>query len=125
MDAGPVVAVMKRWSAIVALLLLSGCISAPPDADLQYIKQARSLAAEWALVNEQANDGRLIAPYVAAMHQWLRDGIETASTSLTQPDSAYGDEIRALLNEPANAPPTELRAHVERLKHIEDQLESA
>ncbi|HEX6741006.1 MAG TPA: hypothetical protein VF079_04330 [Sphingomicrobium sp.] len=115
---------MKRWFAIV-LVLLSGCVSAPPEADLQYVKQARSLAAEWALINEQAAEGRLIPPYVATMREWLRDGLETASKSLTDPDSAYGGEIHALLNEPPNAAPGELRAHVERLKHIEDQLESA
>jgi hypothetical protein len=114
-----------RAKPLFLLLLLGGCVSAPPQADLQYVKQARSLAAEWALLNEQAAEGRLIPPYVAAMREWLRDGLETTSTSLTEPDSAYGGEIRALLDEPANAAPVELRAHVERLKQIEDELESA
>jgi hypothetical protein len=110
---------------MIVLVLLAGCVSAPPDADLQYVKQARSLAAEWALLNEQASQGRLIPPYVAAMRRWLRDGLETASSSLSEPDSAYGGEIRALLDEPPNAAPGELRGHVQRLKQIEDELESA
>ena len=47
---------MRR--ALLLLLLLAGC-SNGPEADLQYIKQARSAGAEWALVNEQASQGKL------------------------------------------------------------------
>ena len=39
--------------------------------------------------------------------------------------SRYGAEIRALLAEPDAAPPEELRAHADKLKQIEDGLESA
>jgi hypothetical protein len=106
------------------LLLLAGC-SKGPEADLQYIGQARSLAAEWALVNEEANKRQVTPTYVHSMHQWLRSSLQTASTALTQPDSRYGAEIRTLLAEPDDAAPAELRAHVGRLKQIEDGLESA
>jgi hypothetical protein len=114
---------MLRWSLLLALLL-AGC-SKGPEADLQYIKQARSVSAEWALVNEQANKGALTATYVASMHQWLREQLQSSSTSLTQPDSRYGEEIQALLHQPDDAAPEELRAHSEKLKQIEDSLESA
>jgi hypothetical protein len=112
-----------RWVLLFALLL-AGC-SKGPEADLQYIKQARSLAAEWALVNEQAAQGKLTGTYVASMHEWLRDQLETASTSLTQADSSYAQEIKALLDQPDDAAPDELQAHAGKLKQIEDQLESA
>jgi len=111
--------------AVIALLLLAGCSSQPPQSDLQYIKQARSIAAEWALVNEQAGEGRLTATYVDSMHRWLHDGLETATVALSAPDSRYGEEMKALLAEPADASPDELRAHVAVLKQIEDGLESA
>jgi hypothetical protein len=114
---------MLRRSPLI-LLLLAGC-SKGPEADLQYIGQARSLGAEWALVNEQANKGQLTATYVHSMRQWLRDGLTTTASSLTQPDSRYGAEIRTLLAEPDDAAPDELRVHVGRLKQIEDSLESA
>ncbi|MFL6729489.1 MAG: hypothetical protein ACJ8D6_11415 [Sphingomicrobium sp.] len=114
---------MRR--SLAALALLSGCSSAAPESDLQYIKQARSIAAEWALVNEQANEGRLTATYVDSMHQWLNDGLRTAATSLSAPESRYAGEMKALLAEPPGASPGELRAHAEALKRIEDQLESA
>ena len=114
---------MLRKPLLLALLL-AGC-SKSAQADLQYISQARSLGAEWALVNEQADEGKLTAAYVSSMHQWLRQQLQTSSTSLTQPNSAYGAEIQALLQQPDNAPPEQLRAHAARLRQIEDQLESA
>jgi hypothetical protein len=113
---------MLRRSILV--LLLAGC-SRAPEADLQYIKQARSLGAEWALVNEQANKRQLTQTYVRSMHQWLRHDLETTATSLSQPDSSYGLEIHALLAQPDDAAPDELRAHSDALKQIEDSLESA
>ena len=106
------------------LLALAAC-SKGPQADLQYIKQARSAGAEWALVNEQASAGKLTATYVGSMHQWLRQQIQTAPSGLTEPDARYAIEMQALLLQPDDAAPEELRAHVEKLKQIEDSLESA
>jgi hypothetical protein len=106
------------------VLLVAGCARGP-SADLQYVKQARSLAAEWALVNQQADSGKLTATYVASMHVWLREGLRTDAAALAEPDSAYGKEIRALLAEPQDAPAAKLRAHAEALTTIEDELESA
>ena len=113
---------MLRW--LMLLLLLAGC-SKGPDADLEYIGQARSAAAEWAMVNEQASEGKLTSAYVVSMHRWIRQQIETSANSLTEPDSAYGDQIAALLQQPDEAPPEQLRARAAALKQIEDKLESA
>jgi hypothetical protein len=109
---------------LLLLLGLASC-SKGPDADLQYIGDARSLAAEWALVNEQAGEGKLNRTYVGTMHQWIREQIETDSSSLTQPNSDYAREIAALLKQPDDASPDALRSHADKLKHIEDSLESA
>jgi hypothetical protein len=117
---------MARNLLPLLLLFIAGCSqSGGPEADLQYIKQARSLGAEWALVNEQAARGALTATYVGSMHQWLRKDLRTAYKSLTRPDSGYGEEIQALLAQPDDAAPEELRAHAAKLKQIEDGLESA
>jgi hypothetical protein len=105
-------------------MFVVGC-SSGPSADLQYIKQARSIAAEWALINEQAQAGSVTATYVKSMHYWLRDNLQTAASSLTQPGAPYAAEMRSLLAEPADASPQRLRSHAEALKRIEDQLESA
>ena len=109
---------------LLLLLLIAGC-SKGPAADLQYIKQARSAGAEWALVNEQAGQGKLTQVYVSSMHKWLRQELQSSSTTLAQPNSRHAREIYALLRQPDNAAPEELRAHVDKLKQIEDQLESA
>jgi hypothetical protein len=113
---------MWRWLALT--LLVAGC-SKGPEADLPYISSARSLAAEWALVNEQASENKLTATYVATMRKSVREQLQTTSQSLTQPDSRYGEEIAALLEQPDAAAPEELRAHADKLKQIEDELESA
>ena len=116
---------MWRKLLLLLLLVVGGCSGSGPQTDLQYIKQARSLGAEWALVNEQANKGQLTATYVRSMHRWLRDQLQTTAESLTNPHSAYGTEIQALLADADDAAPEEIRAHSERLKQIEDNLESA
>ena len=109
--------------SLLPLLLLAGC-SEGPAADLQYISGARSLAGEWALVNEQASGGHLTPAYVKTMHQDVRRQLQTNAKSLTEPKSDYGSEIAALLREPDDAPPGALRAHASKLKQIEDRLES-
>ena len=109
---------------LLVALVLAGC-SKGPDADLPYISQARSLAAEWAMVNAQAASGRLTSTYVETMHKQLREQLQTAASSLTQSNSRYGEEVRAVLSQPDDASPEELGAHADRLKQIEDSLESA
>jgi hypothetical protein len=112
------------WRLILVALLLGGC-SKGSEEDLQYIKQARSASAEWALTNEEANRGQLTTTYVASMHKWIRQEIQSSATGLSQPQSPYGAEIQALLRLPDDASPEQLRAHSDELKHIEDSLESA
>ena len=111
-------------SLLLLVLLLAGC-SKGPQADLPSISEARSLAAEWALVNEQASRGRLTPTYVETMRKSVREQLQTVDQSLTQPQSAYGQEIALLLKEKAESTPEALRAHASRLKQIEDSLESA
>jgi hypothetical protein len=112
-----------RWLLLFALTL-AAC-SKGPEADLPSIGEARSLAAEWALVNDLASQGKLTPTYVQTMRKSVREQLQTASQSLTQRDSAYAAEIAAVLREPDDAPPERLRAHAAKLKRFEDGLESA
>ena len=109
---------------LLLLLALASC-SKGPQADLPYIGQARSLASEWALVNEQSNEGKLTATYTEAMRSELREQLQSTAKSLSEPNSVYGEQIQALLRQPAEAPPQQLRGYSARLKQIEDRLESA
>lgn len=105
-------------------LLAAGCARGP-QADLPSIGEARSLGAEWALVNEQQANGHVTPVYAETMRQGLRDALQKDLSSLTYPQSDYGVEIRALFAEPADASPDTLRAHARALKKVEDGLESA
>ncbi|HWC56444.1 MAG TPA: hypothetical protein VG434_05690 [Sphingomicrobium sp.] len=86
------------------ILILAGC-SKGAQADLPYVSEARSLAAEWAMVNEQASAGHLTALYVTTMRKAVRQQLQTRSKSLAQQQSQYAVEIEALLREPDDAPP--------------------
>lgn len=113
---------MLRWPLIL-ILLVAGC-SKGPEADLPSISGARSLTAEWALVNQQAAQGHLTTAYVRTMHQALRQQLESSAKSLSVPNSPYGQEIAAVLALHDDADAAELDAHAQRLKRIEDRLES-
>jgi len=117
--------VTKPHLFLAVLLLTLGSCERGAEADLQYIKQARSIAAEWALVNELDAQHGLNRTYVDSMHIWLADGLTSSFAALSQPQSDYGVEMKALLAAPAGSPADELKAHAERLKQIEDRLESA
>ena len=112
---------MRRF---VLVLLLAGCSKAP-QSDLQYIGQARSAAAEWALINAEAARGKLTHSYVESMRTSVAKQIETAHSALSVPDSDYGREMAALLAAPPDSPPAEIRSHSDRLEQIEKSLESA
>jgi hypothetical protein len=112
------------WRLLLSVMLLAGC-SKGPQADLEYIGDARSLAAEWALVNDQASQGKLSGAYVGSMHGWIRQQLQTDASSLTEPTAPYASVIQALLKLPDGAAPEQLKAYADRLKQQEDALESA
>lgn len=114
---------MLRKPLLLALAL-AGC-SKGPEADLPAIGEARSLTAEWAMVNELAARGRINGTYVKTMRKELREQLQSSESSLKQPHSDYGKEIEAALAEMDDAPPAALRGHSDRLKAIESSLESA
>lgn len=111
---------MKRL--VLLCVVLGGCAQGP-QKDLPSIAEARSLAAEWALIDEQASQGRITATYTKTMRASVRQQLATVSASLTNPDAS--SIVKDLVTRPDDAPADELRSSVEQLKRIEDQLESA
>lgn len=112
-----------RWILLLGLML--GACSKGAESDLPSIGEARSLGAEWALVNELHAHGHLSAVYTKSMRGRLKEQLQTNLQSLSQPQSNYAAEIRALVNAPDDASPSDLRAHARALKRIEESLESA
>ncbi len=113
-----------RSVLLLCLSVLAAC-SKGPQADLEYISKARSLAAEWALINELDAKGQLTHAYVSAMHKSLREQAQTAADALTEPNAAYAKDMEAIAAMPDDASPQKLRAYSDRLKTVEDSLESA
>jgi hypothetical protein len=113
-----------RKLLLLSLLLCSAC-SKGPQADLPSIGEARTLGAEWVLINQQVAEQKLTRAYVETMRSSIREQLQTVAQALTLPNSAYGGEIQALLQEPDDASPQQLSRHVDVLKRIEDHLESA
>ena len=111
---------MKRL--VLFCLVLGGCAQGA-QKDLPSIAEARSLAAEWALVNEQAAEGKVTSTYVKTMRSSVRQQLTTISQSLSEPTAAT--IVNDLTTQPDDAPPQQLRASAGQLKRIEDQLESA
>lgn len=111
---------MKRL--VLFCVALSGCAQGA-QKDLPSIAEARSLAAEWALVNEQANEGKLTAIYARTMRESVRDQLTSISQSLSDPAAIA--IVNDLVTQPDDAPAQQLRASAEQLKQIEDKLESA
>ena len=109
---------------LLILLLVAGC-STGPQTDLPLIAEARSLAAEWALVNQLALEGKLTSSFTRTMRVNVREELKSDASSLTKPRSSYGAEIEELLRQPDDAPPERLRTSAARLKQIEAELESA
>ena len=110
-----------KW-LFLCCLALGGCAQGM-EKDLPSIAEARSLAAEWALVNEQAQQGKLTRTYAHTMRASIREQLTTISNNLST--EAPAGLVQQLLSLPDDAAPQQLRSRSEQLKQIEDQLESA
>ena len=105
------------------LCLLTACSSG--SEQLIAVKQLRSAAAEWALVNREAVRQHLPAAYVEGMRSAARRQIDEAAHSLGNPDTEAFRQAAALQALPADADSDLLSRHAAALKAIEQQLESA
>ena len=112
-----------RAVALGIVLLLAACAK-DPEADLPAVKQVRTVAAEWAKVNELAQRGRLTATYTKQMREAAREQL-VKSVGKVRPDSVEARILIELLAEPPDATPQRLRSQADKLKSIETALESA
>ena len=111
----------RRIVALFAASALVAC-SSQSDKKLEAVKSARSVMAEWALVEQQAAHGRAQATDVDQMRQLARDELKTDAKSLSQsPDAA------AVLERLRSGSPDAqtLKDADEALAPLEDSLEAA
>jgi len=76
-----------RLALIASVIALAAC-SSQADKQLEAVKSARSVLAEWALVEQQAAEGRAPATYAEQMRKIARDELKTAATGLAQQPEA-------------------------------------
>jgi hypothetical protein len=71
-----------RASFVLFLLAALAACSSQKDKELEAVKSARSVLAEWALVEEQAARDRAPSTYVEVMRKQARDQLKTAQKQL-------------------------------------------
>lgn len=108
---------------LLGLLLLGAC-SSGGSTDLPAIREIRSAAAEWALVNREAARGRLTVAYTNGMRRAAREQIAEQARTLTKgsPAAAVASALEAF---PDYAAPERIAHQTARLKQIEARLEAA
>jgi hypothetical protein len=110
-----------RIATLSIALALAACAS-QSDKQLIAVKSARSVIAEWALVEQQAAKGRAQTTYIEQMRQMARDELKTDATALSQRPGAA-----ALLERLRTGSPDAqtLNSAGDALKPLEDSLEAA
>jgi hypothetical protein len=79
---------MRARIAMISFALIAGC-SSQADKQLEAVKSARSVLAEWSTVETQAAKGRAQTTYTEAMRKQAKDELEKAAKGLAQrPDAA-------------------------------------
>lgn len=77
--------IARAAPALAALLILAGC-SSQKDKELEAVKGARSVAAEWAAMERLAADGKLTPVYASVFRDMAKDQLRSARTSLRPPN---------------------------------------
>ncbi len=110
--------------ALLSLALVDAC-SSGQRADLVAIKGIRSAAAEWALVNREAERGRLTSAFAKGMREAARENIAKEARAITQTNPQAAHHAAVLQALPSNATPGLIVPHVKALRQIGAALESS
>jgi len=112
---------VARLVPVLAVFLTAACAS-QADRELEAVKSARSVFAEWALVEQQAAKGQTPATYAGQMRELARDQLKTAQEELARQPQAVG-----VINDVSAGPPdaAALKQAAAALEPLEKRLESA
>jgi hypothetical protein len=108
---------------VFVALPLAGCSGSANE--LPAVKQVRSAAAEWAIINREAARGRLTTGYTTGMRNAAREEIQNAAKQLSASPNPASGHAAALLALPDNATPDQLDDHIRALKQVETRLEAS
>jgi hypothetical protein len=112
----------KLVACCLSVMALGGCGS-ETDKQVEAVKAARTVLAEWALVEQQAAKGETPATYAEVMRDEAKSQLRTAQSSLLadQPEAAH------LIGSLADGDPSadDLQSAQDSLEPLEKRLESA
>ena len=112
---------MRGCFALLMLTALGAC-SSQSDKQLEAVKAARSVIAEWALVEQQADRGQVQATYAGQMRKMAKDELKTAQAGLAQqPDAS--NLLEKLRSDSPDA--AALKQADDALKPVENSLEAS
>lgn len=116
-----------RATAMIGILALSLCGADSPDSprDVLTIKAARSVVAEWALVNRTAARGSPSGHYTEQMRREARRQLASDLKAMSNPDSPASRVMARLLALNPAADPRLLADGAAALARIEKQLEDS
>jgi polyphosphate kinase 2 (PPK2 family) len=111
----------RSFACLLMGAALASCAS-QSDKELEAVKSARSVLAEWALVEERKAQGRASETYVEQMREQAREQLKTAESGLQGERSAA-----SLIEQVRNAAPKagDLKRANKALEPLEQSLESA
>jgi len=111
-------------SAALAAVVLGLCGAAPSDSagDREAIKAARSIVAEWALINRAAARHRVMQNYAVQMGEEARSQPADQLRAMANPHTPAALEIARLLALPPASDAAALERGAARLLQIENRL---
>ena len=115
----------SRNAVIVAVALaLAACSGSPARQDRQNAGEARSLLAEWAMVVDLHQKGRLNDTYYAGMREAAEKALTRLASTAPQSGSPEGQAIARIAAVHGEPPLALFRARAGAAKAVEDRLEA-
>lgn len=114
-----------RGGWVVALAVaLAGCSASPAKQDKQNVQKARSILAEWAMLAESRQAGRLTGIYYRQMRETADTELTALASAAPQSGTAAGQAIAEAADMHGEPPLALLRARVAAAERIENGLEA-
>ena len=110
--------------ALALALALAGCTASTVKQDKENVQKARSILAEWAMVAESRQAGRLTDVYYRQMREQADTELTALASVAPQSGTAVGQAIAEVSDVHGEPPLALLRARAAAAERIENGLEA-
>ena len=118
------VSTAKGGWLIALTVALAACSSSPAKQDKQNVQKARSILAEWAMLVESRQAGRLTGVYYRQMRETADTELTALGSTAPQSGTAAGQAIAEVADVHGEPPLALLRARSDAAEQIENGLEA-